>query len=75
VAALDGGRAVAGEGGDRRRVALGFGLLGQAVASLSISASTCFTAASGGGGEDGRKELELLEASRNGENGMAASAA
>jgi hypothetical protein len=66
VAALDGGRAVAGEGRDRRHVALGFGLHGQAVASLSICASTCFTvAASGGGGGRGRSssswKLRVME--------------
>jgi hypothetical protein len=66
VAALDGGRAVAGEGGDRRRAALGFGLHGQTVASLSICASTCFMAASsGGGGGRGRSssswKLRVME--------------
>ena len=66
VAALDGGRAVAGEGGNRRRAALGFGLHGQTVASLSICASTCFMAASsGGGGGRGRSssswKLRVME--------------
>jgi hypothetical protein len=52
VATLDGGRAIAGEGGDQRRVALGFGLLGQAVVILRISASTFFMAASSREGEE-----------------------
>jgi hypothetical protein len=59
VVVLDGGRAVAGEGGDRRHVALGLAFMGrrsQALASVHRPASRRLPAG---------EELELLEASRN----------